>query len=248
MPEISPSRYLVQAGWDDVPHIDEATKTELLASYLPHERDARSKGEPSLGSGAIYPIGLDEILVKPFAIPEFWPRAYALDVGWKRTAALWGAWDPSTWSLYLTAEYYASQAVPAIHAAAIRARGEWIRGVVDPAARGRGQSDGAQMIQLYRDAGLDLTPADNSVDAGIHDVWQMLAMGRLKAFSTLSNWQAEIRLYRRDERGRIVKDFDHLMDTMRYLVRSGRRVARTRPVDRADTTAALPIGDSHAGY
>jgi hypothetical protein len=37
-------------------------------------------------------------------------------------------------------------------------------------------------------------------------------------------------MYRRDEKGRIVKENDHLMDCMRYLVRSGIRVACVQPV------------------
>ena len=45
--------------------------------------------------------------------------------------------------------------------------------------------------------------------------------GRLKAFTSLSNWYSEFRLYRRDQDGRIVKEHDHLMDGMRYLIASG---------------------------
>jgi hypothetical protein len=85
MGEVTSSRYIVQAGWDHVPHLDEKTKTELLDSVPPHLRDARSKGEPSLGSGAIYPIPISDIEVKPFAIPFGWKKGYALDVGWNRT-------------------------------------------------------------------------------------------------------------------------------------------------------------------
>ncbi len=87
MPEISASKYLVNASWKDVPHIDEKTQAELLAATPPYLRDARSKGEPSLGAGAIYPVELSEVLVDPFQIPPHWPRCYALDVGWNRTAA-----------------------------------------------------------------------------------------------------------------------------------------------------------------
>jgi hypothetical protein len=42
---------------------------------------------------------------------------------------------------------------------------------------------------------------------------------------------AEIRLYRRDEKGKIVKDRDHLMDCTRYLIMSGMERAMTEPVD-----------------
>src|SRR5215467_13831811 len=91
-PDAIMSKFVVMAGWDDVPHLDEQTKQDLYASIPPYQRDARSKGIPQLGSGAIYPVPESEIVCKPFEIPRYWPRAYALDVGWNRTAAIWGAW------------------------------------------------------------------------------------------------------------------------------------------------------------
>ena len=75
MPEISPSRYMVNAGWDDVPHLDEKAKRELLESTPPYLQDAVSKGLPSLGAGAVWPIALSDVLVDPFPIPPHWPRA-----------------------------------------------------------------------------------------------------------------------------------------------------------------------------
>lgn len=247
MPEITSSRYSVNASWDDVPHLDDATKRELWESTPPHLRDARAKGIPSLGSGAIYPVPIEEIEVQPFRIPDYWPRAYALDVGWNRTAGLWGAWDTSVDVLYLYAEHYAGQAVPAVHAEAIKARGDWIKGVIDPASRGRSQADGERLYETYRALGLKLAPADNAVEAGIYKVWQRLVTGRLKIFSTLQNFKAEYRLYRRDENGKIVKKFDHLMDCGRYLENSGRAVASVKPVQGSHSHAA-PIADSRAGY
>lgn len=249
MPAVSESRYLVQAGWSDVPHLDERTKRELLASTLPHLRDARSKGTPSLGAGAIYPVAESEITVPPFAIPRFWRRAYGLDVGWNRTAAVWGALDPADGTLFLYAEHYRGQAEPAVHAEAIKARGAWIPGVIDPASRGRAQTDGEQLLGLYRALGLTLTPADNGIEAGLFDVWERLSTGRLKVFSTCRNWLAEYRLYRRDDKGRIVKQFDHLMDATRYLVRSGLALAAVEPPGGPGAgRAAGTVGDAHAGY
>lgn len=232
MPEISASKYLVTAGWDDVPHLDERTKSELLSATPPYLRDARTKGIPSLGAGAIYPIDLSEIVIDPFQIPAYWPCMYALDVGWNRTACLWGAWDRSTDTVYLYTEHYRGQAEPSIHATAIKARGTWIPGVIDPAARGRAQKDGEQLIESYRALGLNLVPADNAVEAGIYAVWERLSTGRLKVFRTLQNWQNEYRLYRRDENGKIVKEFDHLMDCCRYLCMSIKQRAVVRPVER----------------
>jgi hypothetical protein len=65
-------------------------------------------------------------------------------------------------------------------------------------------------------------------------------------FSTLVNFKAEYRIYRRDENGHIVKQFDHLMDDMRYLIMSGLDRAKVRPV--APTFAGQGIADARAGY
>ncbi len=214
-----------------MPHIDAQTQKELLKSTPPYLRDARSKGIPSLGSGAIYPIELSEILVDPIQLPPFWPRTYALDVGWNRTACLWGALDRSVDCWYFYTEHYRGKAEPSIHATAIRARGEWIPGLIDPGARGRSQDDGKQLIVTYTNLGLKLVPCKNALEAGIYDVWERLSTGRIKIFKTLMNFQAEYRLYRRDEKGNIVEEFDHLMDCMRYIILSGRDRAKPVPVD-----------------
>lgn len=223
---------LVMITWDDVPHLDEQAKKELWESIPPYQRDARSKGIPQLGAGAIYPVPESDIVCDPFEIPSHWPRAYAMDVGWNRTAVIWGAWDRDSDTIYLYSHHYRGQAEPSVHAAGVKARGAWIRGVIDPAARGRGQKDGEQLIQNYRDLGLDLTEANNGVESGIYTCWERLSCGKMKVFRTLQDWLSEYRLYRRDEKGRIVKANDHLMDATRYLCASGKEVARiSAPVE-----------------
>lgn len=249
MPEVSESKYLVTMTWDDAPHLDEPTKAALWESIPPYQREARAKGIPSLGSGAIYPVAESDIIIDPFEIPEYWPKAFGMDVGWKCTAGVWGAYDAESDIWYLYSEYYRGQAEPVIHAEGFRARGEWIPGAIDPASRGRGQKDGDQLWQNYVELGLELHKANNAVEAGIMQVWQMLSTGKLKVFNTLSKWREEYRLYRRDESGKIVKEFDHLMDTTRYFVMTGRQHASTQPheyydeEDRYDDTR-----DSYTGY
>lgn len=211
------SRYVGTCTWDDVPHLTAEQKSDLLRDLPPHQRDARSKGVPQLGSGAIYPVPESDYVVEPFDIPAYWPRAYALDVGWNRTAAIWGAHDREADVLYLYSEHYRGQAEPAVHAEAIKARGAWMAGTIDPASRGRSQRDGQQLFQNYIDLGLTLVPAKNGVESGIYEMWSRLSSGRLKVFSSLQSFLGEIRLYRRDEKGQIVKKNDHLMDAARYL-------------------------------
>lgn len=212
-------KFVVSATWDDVPHLSKKAKEDLWSSIPPYQRDARSKGVPQLGSGAIFPVPEGDIIVKPFEIPKFYKKGFGMDVGWNRTAAIWGARDLETDIVYLYSEHYRGQAEPSVHAEAIKSRGVWIPGEIDPASRGRSQDDGKQLLQQYIDLGLELNKADNTVESGIYDVWQRLSAGKLKVFSNLQNWLAEYRVYRRDEKGRVVKSNDHAMDATRYLMK-----------------------------
>ncbi len=252
MPEVSPTRYLVTAGWDHAPHLSREAISEMEKSYAgqPHLLDARRNGTPSLGSGAIYPVPLDLVLEPRFPIPDFWPRAFALDVGWRRTAALWGAWDPTDNTLHIYSEYYRGQAEPVIHATAIKARGDWIKGAIDPASRGRSQKDGTQLLVEYRRHGLLLKEAENAVEAGLFACLDDLSIGKIRVFEDLENFKSEYRVYQRDENGKVIKKNDHLMDCMRYLRMSGRQIARTRPAARVDGMLARSAGgrDPRAGY
>ncbi len=237
---------MVNAGWNDVPHLDEKTKRELLASPPPYLRKARSEGLPSLGSGAVYPIDVEEITVAPFRIPPYWRRCYGMDVGWNRTAAIWVAEDPEDKTRYAYAEYYRGQAVPVIHATAIKARGDWIPGAIDRASRGRGQDEGRQLYATYEGLGLHLMVAVNGVDAGIYELWSRLETGRMKVFSTLQYLLAEYRLYRRDERGAIVQKNDPAMGGWRYADATFDAIAKVRPVEKQGHRR--PPAEKMAGY
>lgn len=218
------SRSVTMAGWDDVPHLGEVEKAEILADTPPHLRDSRSKGIPGLGSGAIYPIPENELAVDPFPLQPEWRRFYGLDVGWNFTAAVFCAHDRDRDIVYIYDSYKSSHTLPDGHAAAIARRYKGLpamTGAVDPASRQRGQADGRNLLQLYRGCGLKLIPADNAVQSGLDEVFSRMSTGRLKVFRGLSEWWDEFRLYRRDEKGRIVKEADHLMDAMRYAIVSG---------------------------
>lgn len=243
------SKFVVMANWDDAPHLSKEVKEELWKEIPPFQRDARSKGIPQLGAGAIYPVSESDIVIPDMEIPVHWQRAYGLDVGWNRTAAIWGAINRETDILYLTGEYYRGEAEPSVHAAGIRTISKWKQpGVVDPAARGRQQRDGQQLLQDYIDLGLDLEVAFNGVESGLLELWQRMSTGRLKVFQSLNNWLFEFRLYRRDEKGRIVKKHDHLMDATRYLVMSGIDRAKLKPKDPKEMKIEYTDGSGGQGW
>lgn len=223
-------RYILNMDWSDAPHLTKEQQDELWDSIPPYQREARSKGIPALGSGAIYPVSESDFTVDDFPVPDHWPRVYGMDVGWNRTAVVWLAWDRDADVVHVYSEHYVGQAEPVIHAQGIKGRGDWIPGVIDPAANGRTQTDGTRLMDVYRDLGLDLANAENSVEAGIYTVWQRLAAGKLKVFKSCRNLLSEMRLYRRDEKGRVVKENDHACDSLRYACVSGLARSCTQPV------------------
>lgn len=247
MPAVSASKYVVNAGWDDVPHLDAATKEKMLAATPPHLRKARSKGEASMGAGAIYPVDPDVFTIDPFPIPAHWRRVFGLDVGWTCTACVWGAIDDDSDRLYLYSEHYRGEVTVPVHASSIKARGDWIPGVCDPAAENRNQRDGIRTLHQYQEEGIDVVAADNAVESGIQAVLTRLETGRLFVFSTLTSWLGEHRLYSRDEKGKVIKKRDHLMDATRYLVMSGLRRAIVRPVKDNVQNSGI-IADKLGGY
>lgn len=219
-------RFVVMAGWDDAPHLTEEAKQEMLATYPPFMRLARSRGLPQMGAGVIYPVDQTAYAITPFEIPDNWKRAYGMDVGWNCTAAVWGAYNEEEDRWVIWSEHYAKQATPLENAHGIKGRGAWIPGVIDPACTGANQKDGTTLLGEYQALGLDLTLADNSVEAGIMRVWTLLSTGKLQIFNNCVNLLRELRGYIRDEKGQIVKQDDHACDAMRYLCMSGRDVAR----------------------
>jgi hypothetical protein len=177
----------------------------------------------------VYPVPESDLLVEPFEIPAGWPRVYALYVGPGSIATIWGALDPSSGVIYLYCEYCSKDDLQGAQAWEIRSRGrkgrEVVRGVIgfgdgDPRDQG-------ELIEMYRKWGLDLEPANSLVESGIAEVRQRMADGRLKVFASLTNYWEELRQYRRDERGQVVKASGNIQDATRCLVASG--VLRVRP-------------------
>lgn len=225
----SVSKFIIQATWDDVPHLSEKDKKSIISAVPPYQRDARSKGIPQLGSGVIFGIAEEQIAVDDFPIPDHWPRVYGMDVGWNWTAAVWGAIDRETDTTYLYANYKAGKAEPAVHKDCIQAKGTWIPGTIDPAANASGQYDGKKLLLAYRALGLNLAIADNAVEAGLFAVWTAMTTAKLKVFKSMREWLEEFRVYRRNDKGRVVKHNDHLMDATRYLIMSGLSLAKLKP-------------------
>ena len=209
-----------QWGWDDAPWLDPKVKEDMYARTPDNLKEARRTGRPAMGSGNVYPYDVETILVDPFEIPPSWKRIYGMDVGYNNTAAIFGAIDPNTKNLYLYDEYLGQKCNPSSNAEVIRRKQDnWIPGVMDPGSL-QSLPDGEKLFYMYRELGLNITLAKNSVHSGIEAVREILIQQKCFAFRTLRRFREEYVKYRYDEKrpDQIVKEDDHIMDAWRYLV------------------------------
>ena len=118
---------LIQATWDDAPHMTKDIRNQILSALPPHERKMREMGIPQLGSGLVFPIAEDDIVCEHFEIPDYFPRICAIDFGWDHpTACVWIAWDRDSDIVYVYDSYAMRQETVPVHASAIKSRGFWI--------------------------------------------------------------------------------------------------------------------------
>jgi len=222
------SRKVINCTWDDVPHLTAKWKKGALANVPTYMRSTVSKGMPTLGVGAVYPIPESSFVIEPLeTIPSHWPRAFGFDGGWHNTAVTWGAFDRDTATWYLYDEHKAGELVIPVHAAAINSRGKWIPGIGD--VRLANVTDGEKMIDEYHDAGCPIMGANKpGKEARIEKVRQGLMTGKIKVYSTLRKWLEEYRMFHYDDKGQIKKVNDHLMDSTCHLVDEGPRICMTQ--------------------
>lgn len=231
------NRGWIQAGLDDALHIPKDKHDEILQQYPSHERRARAEGFPSLGSGGVYSPPTDVIAIEPFKIPHHFARVIGLDLGGAGHPTAWVdlAFDRDAKTYYVTHAYRVVDPRISTHAAAIKARSNWIP-IAWPHDAGISNraGDGDTFAELYRKEGCVMLPSHahfedtgNAVEPGIAMMEDLFAQQRLRVFSHLSLWFEEYRLYHRKD-GIIVKEFDDIMDATRYAIMMS-RYARIQP-------------------
>lgn len=237
---------------EDALHYTPEQRRRIIAAYPTHERDARARGIPILGSGRIFPFEDSLLAEPPLQIPAFWPRIVGIDFGYDHpTAAVWMAWDRDTDTVHIYDAYRRREATPVVHSGALRARGAWIPVAWPHDGTTRDdRGSGVTLAQQYRDLGVNMLrdkathpPArgqkegegGNGLEAGITDMFDRMQTGRLKVAKHLTDWFDEFRLYHRKD-GLVVKEHDDLMSATRV----GLMMLRKAQVYRPPKQAAIP--------
>ena len=218
----------------DAEHYTPEQREAIIEAYPPHEREARAKGVPILGSGRVFPVVEEAIKCTAFPIPSHWPRIVGLDFGIDHpTAIVWMAWDRDSDIVYVTDCYRVKDASIAIHAASIRARGDWVPVSWPHDGLQRDKGSGEQLAKQYKDMGVPMLPeratfedGSNGLEAGVSEMLTRMQTMRLKVFGHLEDWFEEFRLYHRKD-GLIVNKNDDLLAATRYAMMM-RRKAKTQ--------------------
>jgi phage terminase large subunit-like protein len=226
--ERSEDRAVVSMSIEDAAHIPESERASIIAGYLPHEREARAKGIPMLGSGRVFLTPESEIIEEPFEIPEYFPLLWSIDPGvghpWAATLL---AWDREADVVHVVHTIRMADAMVIDHAAAMkgfdRKWGEKIPVAWPQDATQRREFEGRlePLAEIYKSHGLRMLPThatfpdgSNSTEAGIALMGERLRAKKLRVFKTCPDWFEEYRIYHRKE-GRVVKLRDDLMSASR---------------------------------
>lgn len=236
MDEPSPDQFFMMKGWDDAPHMTPEKRERMLALFPEYQRDMRSKGVPMLGHGRIYDLGDEFVTCDPFEIPDHWFVINGMDFGWDHPQGhVQLVEDRDSGSIYITRAYKASKVSANDAWGAVK---DWAGGVPtawpqDGLQNEKGRDDAVQQKVHYERAGFKMLgqhavwpEGGNSVESGLYLIGDAMRKGKFKIFRGLIDLMDEVRQYHRDEKGKIVKVRDDLLDAMRYAYMMRRYAVR----------------------
>ncbi len=234
------SRHVTRMTIDDAEHYTEEERQAIIDSYPAHEREARVQGIPAMGSGRVFPITEEMVKCEPVTIPRHWVQIVGIDFGWDHpTAATKLAWDRDNDIIYVTAEYAQREQTPVVHAAAIKAWGDWLPVAWPHDGLQHDKGSGVPLAEQYKAQGLNMldekaTFEDGTygLEAGVMEMLDRMKTGRWKVFETCGRWFAEFRLYHRED-GLIVPERDDVLCSSRYGMMM-RRMAINEPDGREE--------------
>jgi phage terminase large subunit-like protein len=246
--EPSADRGVVTMTIDDALHISPDERARVIAAYLPHEREARARGVPMLGSGRIFMAPEDSVTEEPIEhIPPYWRKLWGFDFGIDHPfGAALILWDVDADVIHVHHTYRVTDALPIQHADAVKRVGAAVP-VAWPNDGNIRRDDGKPMADHYKRHGLLMLPShatwpDGSIstEAGILEMDERERSGRLKYARHLSDLLDERRFYHRKD-GQIVKIKDDLLSAVRIAIMCKRFARPVQLGSKREERAGEPI-------
>lgn len=235
--EKSPDRDVTMMTIDDAKHIPPEKRQEIIDRYPAHERDARARGIPMLGSGRIFQIAEETIAEEPITyVPPQWFKLWAIDFGIGHPfAAVLLLWDKDFDVLHVHHCIRIADQLPLQHAVPMLAIGAEVPVAWPHDGDAREAGSGESLKMLYKRQKLQMLgehatfpEGGYSTEAGIMEMQDRMRTGKLKVAKHLSDWWEEYRMYHRKD-GLIVKKRDDLMSATRIGVMA-KRYAKQVPL------------------
>ncbi len=227
--EPSPDREVITMTIEDALHISAEERAKIIAGFLPHEREARARGVPTMGSGRIFMAPEETIIEAPLEyIPTYWTKIWGIDFGIGHPfAAVLILWDKDNDVIHVHHCIRIADALPIQHAAAMKPVGAAVP-VAWPQDGTQRRDDGKPLADHYKRQGLLMQPGHAtwpnggiSTEAGILEMDERERSGRLKIAAHLSDYFEERRFYHRKD-GQIVKIKDDIMSACRIAIMAKR--------------------------
>lgn len=218
MDEQSIDRAVVNMTIEDALHVKAEDRTKIISGYKKHEREARVKGIPMLGSGAIFTETEENVLEPAIRqVPSYWKKIWGIDFGIGHPfAAVLLLWDTDNDIIHVHHTVRMADSLPIQHAAAMKVSGADVP-VAWPQDGTAREKSGEVISGLYKKEGLRMLPdhatfpnGGYSTEAAIEEMLEREATGRLKVAAHLQDYFEERRFYHRKD-GLIVKLKDDIL-------------------------------------
>jgi hypothetical protein len=186
----------------------------------------RTKGTPMLGHGRIYDLSDEFVLCDKPEMLDHWFVIDGMDFGWDHPQAhLQLIEDRDNEIFYVTHAYKArkTSANDAWGATKIWSEGRPTAWPHDGLQNEKARDDAVQQKVHYERAGFNMLPkhatwseGGNSVESGIYEINDLMRKGKFKVCRGVPDIMDEFRQYHRDDKGKIAKTNDDILDAMRY--------------------------------
>ncbi|SRR6266536_429813 len=217
-------------------HIPDEDIPGIIASYSERDRATRAFGADAQGEGAVFvtPVAAIQYTRDPATFPDFstrwlWGSDLAhggMSAGAHPFACVLIAHDIHTDVVYVVHAIKLHRSLPALHVQTIREHPMWDAPFSWPhdGSRTSDLASGTTIKEMYKRLGLNMRgehakfrDGSISLEAGITEMEQRLASGRLRVASHLIDWFDEYVGYHW-ENGRVVKEDDDLMSATRIAL------------------------------
>jgi phage terminase large subunit-like protein len=232
-------------------HIPDEDLPLIMSRYKESERQTRLYGADMQGEGAVFDTPAERIkeALDPASFPPWWAWLWAVDFRHSGNAttghpfaAVLVAWDREAGeggTIHVVHAIRMMGLAP-MHVAAMKGHPAWQAPVAWPHDGGRGASiiSGETVAKTYKTLGLNMRPTHATFpfggfnfEAGITEMENRLATGRLRVAAHLAEWFDEYQGYHRKD-GIVVKIDDDLLSATRVACMD---IRFAKPMDRFGT-------------